>query len=199
MTDETVRRYKSIDSKDIDSKSDKSYESSAPGREQIPSIPTFLFNSLDPVARKNLRKWKDLVNSGKKKAPEDLVTEDDLKNDKVKDPVPSGKNQFGKKKGKRQRRVANTVLSGLVDNAVVFKLNSDDESNETKTTTQKVSSSRDDSVGNSKPCRSNRNAKRIRRNIASIGISKGPTCLHPSIRHRELYSHKCDKSVRLPN
>ena len=149
-------------------------------KKRLGLLPSFLFKSLDPAARKNLRKWKDLVNSGKRMAPEDLVTEEDLKNDKVKDPVPSGKRQSSKKKGKKQCRVTNTVSSGLVDDTIVVRLHSDEESNELETSTQKASSSsRDDSVENTKPGRSNRYAKRIRRNIASIGISKGRTYRHP--------------------
>ena len=63
------------DSEFEDDKSNVATEKSRSNKHNIPFVPNFLFRSLDENAKKNIRKWRDLVNSRRTMAPNDVAKE----------------------------------------------------------------------------------------------------------------------------
>ena len=91
----------------------------------VPFIPKFLFNSLDKDAKKNISKWRLMVNNGTHMDyKEDMLVDSKQHDNSDTEPPPK---KSGKGKGKRNRRVTKTRRIGIPDDTVEVKLASSDE------------------------------------------------------------------------
>ena len=146
----------------------------------VPFIPKFLFNSLDKDAKKNISKWRQMVNNGTHMDyTEDML---DKRGDSESDPPPK---KSGKYKGHKTRRVSKTRRTGIQDDSVEVKLGSSDE-DYTDTCTNLIPRKRlvtfgHDSIIPLKPdhsieetAGSSKIIRAIKRS-ASIGMSRGST------------------------
>ena len=93
---------------------------------RVPFIPNFLYKYLDSTARKNIEKWRYLVDSGKTMTSEDLVAGNKHKKNNDDDYESSDTQSKNSKikKGKKTRWLTNIVSSGLPDDTVVVKISS---------------------------------------------------------------------------
>jgi hypothetical protein len=87
---------------------------------------------MDAITQKNIKKWREMVNTGKSMAPSDLVKAErtstsSSKRDHEEDPDSQSEKKEKSKKGKKQRRLTNVAASGLKDDTVEVKLDSEDE------------------------------------------------------------------------
>ena len=181
ITDKVTRRFKkndtSTDVEDVSSDKDSDAGKSKSKKKEfnIPFIPGFLFKSLDKAAKRNVKKWREMTNSGKFMAQSDMFTEvENDKSDKNKNTPPSGKGKQKNKKGKTQRRLTTMVASGVPDDTVEVKLDTDDEQYSYFDFNKScfILPRRYDSESLSKLDHSKQDAKIIRRNV-SVGISRG--------------------------
>ena len=176
-----ARRYK-IHSPTPDEGDDE--EPSAPEKKKmkpasnlVPFLPGFLYKSLKSSSdRKNLAKWRSLVNAGKTMGPEDLHTSEDEgggKSDKTPPAKRKGSQEKGKR-GKRQRRTR-VATSGIPDDTVAVKITSDEESYNGSfgITAEQTSFPGHDSGPLQTPDLSVTDAERIIRRTTSVGISRG--------------------------
>ena len=119
------RRYKTPEHSDEgedESSSESRKRKQKPTSVKIPFIPTFLYKSMSPRTRKNVTKWRSLVNNGKEMVPDDLEKEKTPNSD---EPTETSSKKKSKTGGKKQRRTK-TVSFGTSD-TVMVKLASDDE------------------------------------------------------------------------
>jgi hypothetical protein len=143
---------------------------------------------MDAITQKNIKKWREMVNTGKSMAPSDLVKAERAtsspKRDHEEDPDSQSEKKQKSKKGKKQRRLTNVAASGLKDDTVEVKLDSEDEqysASNRLTREVGVSFPRYDSMIQVKPGPSIQDSeevpfmKKVRR-FKSLGISKGRTC-----------------------
>lgn len=184
-----TRRFK----RKNDSQDDDEYSASMKGNDErsssskqvykIPFMPGFLYKTLDPLAKKNLRIWKEKVNAGQTMTKDDLVLSKEKGKDKSGNDKSSTKGkqkQYGK-----QRRLTTQAASGLPDDVVKVKLNSDDEEylhclsslSSSKVITSGYDSRRIVVSGLSSQDASHK----IRRGTTSVAMSKGRRELKPAV------------------
>ena len=117
------------DDQDPDSESEK--KRVKPGSKLVPFLPNFLYKSLKKSSdRKNIAKWRSLVNAGKQMVADDLASDDDEGKKSGSNNTPPTKDREFKKKwqgGKKQRRTK-IATSGIPDDTVTVKITSEDES-----------------------------------------------------------------------
>ena len=189
IQEKVQRRYKTPDEKPDASSADSVDKSSVGGKNSkfskkdynIPFIPGFLFRSFDNITKKNVRKWRDMTNAGQTMAMSDMITKKDKDKESGTDDPPAGKKeQHKKKKGKKQRRMTTKVTSGLPDDTVEVKLDTDDEDyivGGTSINRNHLPCSYDSKI-NLDLDRSINDVRMIRRNT-SVGISRGRTTRQP--------------------
>ena len=145
----------------------------------VPFIPGFLFRSFDKATKKNVRKWRDLTNAGRDMAESDMYRDGASKSDTP--DTPSEKEQAKKKKGKKQRRLTTKAASGLPDDTVEVKLDTDNEQYSTKFSSMHCTfcPTRYDSEMPIQPDHSKHETMRLIRRSTSVGISRGRTTRPP--------------------
>ena len=157
------------DSADESSKGNGKSSNGSGKQYNIPFVPSFLFKSFDSVTKKNVRKWRDLTNAGRVMVKSDMASagEDDKSDEQDK---PPGK-EHKKKKVKKQRRLTTTVASGVPDDTVEVKLDTDDEeySNSLIPRSNIIDPTRHDSKIIQEPDHSTQDVRVIRRNT-SVGM-----------------------------
>ena len=136
ITEKVTRRFQKNDDNKSEKDSDSDFASSKKGngkdlqsssnKDHIPFVPGILFKSFDSDTKKNVRKWRDLVNAGRTMAPSDMISGGDDKSGSQ-DKKPSEKGQHKKKKAKKQRRLTTKVAAGLPDDTVEVKLDTDSD------------------------------------------------------------------------
>ena len=176
--DKRQRRFKANSDDELDKEDVKqggnNYKPPGDGKERIPFIPKFLYRSLDTNGKRNIAKWRSLVNQGKTMAASDLVKDNESK-DTGSDKDPPKKRQRHNN-SKKQRRVTKTASSGTVDDTLMVKLDSDNgeyfaDSNCLPSTS--IESIGDDSKHTSNLHQPVSNEKRVLRRFPSVGESSG--------------------------
>lgn len=144
----TVRRFKNNDDGSVSSAGSSRGRGSNNGgtstdrKAYIPFILGFLFKSLDRAGKRNVRRWRDMVNAGQTMQPSDLwfpSSEGGGDNKSGKDsPSTKGSVKEKEKKKKRKkdkkdkkaskvRRLTTTSKAGMPDDTIEVKLDSDVE------------------------------------------------------------------------